>query len=60
LGVSLPVKEGQVLGHVEIRAGSRIVGTRDLVASQTINKPGAAGRLRWYAGRTFHHLTHLF
>jgi D-alanyl-D-alanine carboxypeptidase (penicillin-binding protein 5/6) len=57
---SLPVRKGQVLGHVEIRVGSRIVGTRDLVASRTINKPPAAGRLRWYAGRTLHHLAHLF
>jgi D-alanyl-D-alanine carboxypeptidase (penicillin-binding protein 5/6) len=59
-GVRLPVRQGQVLGHVEIRAGSRVLGTRELVASQTINKPGAAGRLRWYAGRTLHHLAHLF
>jgi D-alanyl-D-alanine carboxypeptidase (penicillin-binding protein 5/6) len=58
-GVSLPVRQGAVLGRVEIRSGSRILGTRDLVASRTINKPGAGGRLRWYAGRTLHHLTHL-
>jgi serine-type D-Ala-D-Ala carboxypeptidase (penicillin-binding protein 5/6) len=57
---SLPVREGQVLGRVEIRAGSRLVGTRDLVASRTINKPGAIRRLGWYAGRTVHHLAHLF
>ncbi len=58
-GVSLPVQRGDRLGRVEIRAGSRVVGTRDLVASRTINKPGAEGRLRWYARRTLHHLTHL-
>jgi D-alanyl-D-alanine carboxypeptidase len=56
---SLPVRQGAVLGRVEIRSGSRLVGTRDLVASRTINKPGVGGRLRWYAGRTLHHLTHL-
>jgi D-alanyl-D-alanine carboxypeptidase (penicillin-binding protein 5/6) len=60
LRVSLPVRRGEVLGHVEVRDGSRVVGRRDLVASRTINKPGAVGRLRWYAGRTVHHLTHLF
>jgi D-alanyl-D-alanine carboxypeptidase (penicillin-binding protein 5/6) len=59
-GAELPVRQGEVLGHVEIRAGSRLMGTRELVASRTINKPGAAGRLRWYAGRTLHHLAHLF
>ena len=58
-GVTLPVQKGAVLGHVEIRSGSRVVGRRDLVASRTINKPGVGGRLRWYAGRTLHHLTHL-
>jgi D-alanyl-D-alanine carboxypeptidase (penicillin-binding protein 5/6) len=57
---ALPVHRGTVLGHVVVRDGSRIVGRRDLVASRTINKPGLAGRLRWYAGRTLHHLTHLF
>jgi len=59
-GASLPVRQGAVLGRVEIRSGSRIVGTRDLVASRTINKPGLGGRLRWYGARTLHHLTHLF
>ena len=58
--VSLPVKAGPVLGRVEIRAGGRLVGTRDLVASRTINKPSLPGRLAWYAGRTLHHLAHLF
>ena len=33
---------------------------RDLVASRSINKPGLGGRLGWYAGRTLHHLAHLF
>jgi D-alanyl-D-alanine carboxypeptidase (penicillin-binding protein 5/6) len=57
---SLPVRRGEVLGHVEVRDGSRVVGRRDLVASRTINKPGIVGQLGWYAGRTVHHLTHLF
>ena len=58
--VSLPVRQGDVLGRVEIRRGSRLVGTRDLVASRTINKPGLVGRVRWTAGRTLHHLGNLF
>ncbi|MGZ4291583.1 MAG: hypothetical protein ACXVQQ_03210, partial [Gaiellaceae bacterium] len=57
--VSLPVRAGTVLGRVEIRDGSRLVGARDLVASRTINKPGLVRRLGWYAGRTLHHLAHL-
>ena len=58
--VSLPVRQGDVLGQIEIRRGSRLVGTRDLVASRTINKPGLVGRVRWTAGRTLHHLGNLF
>jgi serine-type D-Ala-D-Ala carboxypeptidase (penicillin-binding protein 5/6) len=57
--VALPVEQGARLGRVEVWAGSRLLGMRELVASRTINKPGVAGRLRWYAGRTMHHLVHL-
>jgi D-alanyl-D-alanine carboxypeptidase (penicillin-binding protein 5/6) len=60
VAVSLPVRRGDVLGRVEIRQGNLLVGTRDLVASRSINKPGLGGRLGWYAGRTLHHLAHLF
>ena len=59
VAVSLPVRQGQVLGRVEIRQGRLLVGTRDLVATRSINKPGLGSRLGWYAGRTLHHLTHL-
>jgi hypothetical protein len=45
---------------VVIRAGSRIVGMRPLVASRSIIKPGVFRRLGWYAGRTVHHLTNFF
>jgi D-alanyl-D-alanine carboxypeptidase (penicillin-binding protein 5/6) len=58
-GATLPVERGQVLGKVTIRDGRRVVGTRELVASRTINKPGLGSRLGWYAGRTLHHLVHL-
>jgi D-alanyl-D-alanine carboxypeptidase (penicillin-binding protein 5/6) len=57
--VALPVRRGDVLGRVEIREGKRLVGTRDLVASRSINKPGLGSRLGWYAGRTLHHLANL-
>ena len=57
---SLPIKHGEVLGRVEIRDGKRLIGTRDLVASRTINKPGIGSRLGWYAGRTVHHLAGIF
>jgi serine-type D-Ala-D-Ala carboxypeptidase (penicillin-binding protein 5/6) len=56
---ALPVRQGAVLGRVEIRQGGLLVGTRDLVASRSINKPDLGSRLGWYAGRTLHHLAHL-
>jgi serine-type D-Ala-D-Ala carboxypeptidase (penicillin-binding protein 5/6) len=56
--VALPVRRGQVFGVIEVWAGGRLLGRRDLVASRTINKPGLGGRLGWYAGRTLHHLAH--
>jgi serine-type D-Ala-D-Ala carboxypeptidase (penicillin-binding protein 5/6) len=57
---SLPVKDGEVLGHVEIWSGGRLVGTRDLVATRAVARPGLAGRVRWYAGRTVHHIRRFF
>ncbi len=60
VAVSLPVARGTVLGRVEVWDGQRLVGRRDLVASRTVNRPGLPARLGWYAGRTFHHLVHLF
>jgi D-alanyl-D-alanine carboxypeptidase (penicillin-binding protein 5/6) len=58
--VSLPVERGLVLGRVEIWAGKRLVGRRDLVASRTVNRPGLLPRVSWYAGRTAHNLAGLF
>jgi D-alanyl-D-alanine carboxypeptidase (penicillin-binding protein 5/6) len=58
--VPLPVERGRVLGRVEIWAGKRLVGRRDLVASRTVNRPGVLPRVRWYAGRTAHNLAGLF
>ncbi|MGH2996844.1 MAG: hypothetical protein ACRDM9_11070, partial [Gaiellaceae bacterium] len=50
--VSLPVDRGQRLGHVEVWAGRKLLGRRALVAAEAVPKPGLAGRVRWYAGRT--------
>jgi D-alanyl-D-alanine carboxypeptidase (penicillin-binding protein 5/6) len=59
-GTGLPVLQGQVLGHVEIWANGRRLGQRDLIATRTVRRPGLAGRLGFYAGRTLHHIAHLF
>jgi D-alanyl-D-alanine carboxypeptidase (penicillin-binding protein 5/6) len=58
--VALPVKEGAVLGRVEVWESGKLRGSSDLVASRTINKPGLGSRLGWYAGRTLHHLGGIF
>jgi D-alanyl-D-alanine carboxypeptidase (penicillin-binding protein 5/6) len=58
--VALPVEQGAVLGRVEVWEAGKLRGSSDLVASRTINKPGLASRLGWYAGRTLHHLGGLF
>jgi D-alanyl-D-alanine carboxypeptidase (penicillin-binding protein 5/6) len=58
--VPLPVRQGSVLGRVEVWESGKLRGSSDLVASRTINKPGLGSRLGWYAGRTLHHLGDLF
>ena len=50
--VSLPVRRGQVLGEVQVWAGAKLLGTRPLVAAESIAKPGLRGRISWYAERT--------
>ena len=57
--VALPVRAGETLGRIEIWNAGRLVGTRDLVAARSVARPGLAGRVGWYAGRTLHHLVHL-
>jgi D-alanyl-D-alanine carboxypeptidase (penicillin-binding protein 5/6) len=54
--VSLPVRRGQLLGAVRVFSGRRLIGSRALVAARSVGKPGAGGKLGFYARRTFHHL----
>jgi serine-type D-Ala-D-Ala carboxypeptidase (penicillin-binding protein 5/6) len=58
--VSLPVSRGERLGRIEVWDGKTLVGTRPLLASRSVSRPGLGGRLRWYATRTVHHLMGLF
>ena len=57
---TLPVRRGEVLGRIEVWSGRRLVGTRPLVASRDVRRPGLAGRARWYARRTVHHIADIF
>jgi serine-type D-Ala-D-Ala carboxypeptidase (penicillin-binding protein 5/6) len=53
---ALPIRQGQRLGRIEVWAGGRLLGTRPLLASRSVARPGLAGRLRWYATRSVHDL----
>jgi serine-type D-Ala-D-Ala carboxypeptidase (penicillin-binding protein 5/6) len=55
--VALPVARGQPLGEVRLFAGRREIGRRRLVAGESISRPGFAGRVGWYAGRTLDHVS---
>jgi D-alanyl-D-alanine carboxypeptidase len=54
--VPLPVRRGQRLGEVRIFDGDRMIAHSPLVADRSVERPGVAGRVRWYAGRTLHHI----
>lgn len=56
---SLPVRKGQVVGHVQVWSRGRLVGERSLVASRSVAKPGLAARIGWYARRTVHDVVSL-
>ena len=51
--VSLPVRRGEVLGEVRILSGRRVVAQQRLVAARSASRPGVAGRVGFYARRTF-------
>jgi D-alanyl-D-alanine carboxypeptidase len=58
--VALPVARGQRLGEVRIYERGRLVAATPLVAAESIARPDALGRVRWYATRTLHRLTSFF
>ena len=60
LSASLPVKQGAVLGRVEVYSGKRLLGRRDLVAARSVAAPGLITRIGWYTGRSVHNALGLF
>lgn len=58
--VSLPVRRGDVLGKVRIMYGRRVVAQQPLVAARSVSRPSVAGRLGFYAHRTFTHIGRWF
>ncbi|MFN0153334.1 MAG: D-alanyl-D-alanine carboxypeptidase family protein [Gaiella sp.] len=57
LVATLPVRAGQRLGEVRVYDGSKLVARAPLVSDRSLSRPGLVGRLRFYGGRTMHHLT---
>ena len=54
--VELPVRKGQRLGEVQVLDRGTVLVRSPLVAANAIEKPGVAGRVGFYAGRTLDHL----
>ena len=52
----LPVRRGQPLGRLQVWQGKRLVAGSDLVAERSVSRPGAFGRVGFYAGRTVDHM----
>jgi serine-type D-Ala-D-Ala carboxypeptidase (penicillin-binding protein 5/6) len=58
--LDLPVRTGDRVGEVRVYSGHRLVARRALVAGRSVSRPGFAGRLGFYAERTFRHVGHWF
>jgi D-alanyl-D-alanine carboxypeptidase len=54
--LSLPVTRGQRVGEVRVYSGHRLVARRALVAARSVARPGLAGRVGFYVGRTFRNI----
>jgi D-alanyl-D-alanine carboxypeptidase (penicillin-binding protein 5/6) len=52
----LPVLQGQPLGELRVYQGPRLVGRSTLVAERTVSRPGALGRIGFYAKGTAKHV----
>lgn len=52
----LPVLAGERLGEIRVYQGTRLLGRRPLVAERSVSRPGALGRVGFYASRTVGHV----
>jgi serine-type D-Ala-D-Ala carboxypeptidase (penicillin-binding protein 5/6) len=50
--LDLPVRKGERVGEVRVFAAGKLLGTRPLVAAESVEKPGLASRVGWYARET--------
>jgi hypothetical protein len=54
--VDLPVRRGDVRGQLRVYEGRRQIGRTPLVAAEDRHAPSVAERVKWFGGRTFHHI----
>jgi D-alanyl-D-alanine carboxypeptidase (penicillin-binding protein 5/6) len=54
--IGLPVRKGQRVGTVTVTENGRMVARRPLVAARSVQRPGVASRIGWYARRTARHM----
>lgn len=54
--LALPVTRGQRAGEVQVYADGRLIARAPLVAAESVPAVGVAGKIKWYARRTVHHL----
>jgi D-alanyl-D-alanine carboxypeptidase (penicillin-binding protein 5/6) len=54
--LELPVERGERVGEVRVYSGNRLVARRPLVAARSVERPGLAGRIGFYAGNTVEHV----
>jgi D-alanyl-D-alanine carboxypeptidase (penicillin-binding protein 5/6) len=54
--LELPVERGERVGEVRVYSGKRLVARRALVAARSVERPGFAGRIGFYAGNTVEHV----
>jgi D-alanyl-D-alanine carboxypeptidase (penicillin-binding protein 5/6) len=57
--LALPVARGEQAGEVRVYDGARLVARVPLVAATSVSSLSTAGKVGWYARRTFHHLAGL-
>ena len=54
--LALPLERGQRVGEVRVYSGKRLVARRALVAARSVERPGLAARVGFYAGNTLDHI----
>jgi serine-type D-Ala-D-Ala carboxypeptidase (penicillin-binding protein 5/6) len=52
----LPVLQGEPLGEIRVYQAGRLLARQPLVAERTVSRPGALGRVSFYAARTASHM----